>query len=114
MYFSAGRGTVPVLKPPHKDMEGKRRKQKPRLFTADLHDGVQRLVASATVELWTRNRRHWRGQILFPAQGGLYADSCYTLKTARETRRIRALDVQLIRGMSWVLFEQVTEERRYE
>ncbi|MFO0968318.1 MAG: hypothetical protein U0793_22415 [Gemmataceae bacterium] len=85
----------------------RKKNERPRHFKADLVDGASLLAAQVDVELWTRNTRSWRGQMLFLAQGDIQVGRQYLLRAERERRDISVVDVTILRGLCWVLFEQV-------
>lgn len=92
------------------EVAGNRKKRGPRQFSADIYDGDCRLASQVAVELWTKNMRCWRGQLLFLAQGDVQAGKQYTLRADREHREILVVDLTIIRGLCWVLFEQLPTE----
>lgn len=91
---------------PRRRSASKGRSRWARTFTADVLDGKHLLVSGASVELWTRDPQVWHGQLLFLARAGVNAGRVYVLETPNHRRTVAFLDVAILKGFCWVLFEQ--------
>jgi hypothetical protein len=77
-----------------------------RQFKADilLNDAV--VLSAASVELWTKNDKIWRGQIVYFGADRLELNQAYTVRTREENRSVTIVDITVVTGFTSALFEE--------